>query len=219
MNTKMKIAGGALGLLLAGPALAQAKGFDEPTIAGGAVVAAPVLPRGFAIQAGGGVTGYSKQDARDLFGTGGYWDVRAIFGTDSFLGAEVAYVGSSRSVAAPGLVGSNMALMGNGAEANLRANLPLNVGPLGIEPYVFGGVGWTHYNVINADANSSLIQDHTDAGVVPFGAGFSVAYDQLMLDARFTYRSMFSNKLVATGTNDHLDMQNWSAGMTVGYRF
>jgi hypothetical protein len=218
MNIKMKIASGAMALVLVGPALAQAKGFDEPTIAGGAVVDAPVLPKGWAAQAGGGVTGYSKQDARDLFGTGGYWDVRGIFGTNSYLGAEVAYVGSARSASAPGLLGS-ASLVGNGAEANVRANLPLNLGNVGLEPYAFGGIGWTHYNVVNDDGNSSLIRQRANAGVVPFGAGVSLAYDQLLLDARFTYRAMFSNKLVDLGTGDHLDMQNWSAGMTAGYRF
>ena len=218
MKKQMTIVVGAVAAMLMGPALAQAKGFEEPTIAGGAVVDAQALPKGFALQAGGGVTGFSRTAARDKFNTGGYWDVRGVFGTDSYLGAEVAYIGSSRGASAPGLDGKPY-LLSNGAEANVRANLPLNVGDLGIAPYVFGGIGWTHYNVVNDDSNTSIIKDHADAGVVPFGGGLSLVYDRLIVDARFTYRALFSNDLVPTSGSDHLDMQNWSAGMTAGYRF
>jgi Outer membrane protein beta-barrel domain len=201
-------------LALAGPALAQ-NNANEPTVRR-SLSQVPVAPSGMGLQLGGGVTGFTRQEARDRFGTGGYWDLRAVLGTESYLGAEVAYVGSSRGVTASGL-SDNAALLGNGAEALVRANLPLQAGSLRLEPYLFGGAGWTYYQIIKSDSNSSGIKDHANAFVIPFGGGLSAVYDHFIIDARFTYRSVFDDKLVAAGNNDSLDLQNWSAGLTVGY--
>jgi hypothetical protein len=43
---------------------------------------------------------------------------------------------------------------------------------------------------------------------------------RVLVDARFTYRPVFDDKLVpmTTGSRDHADLQNWSAGLTVGYQ-
>jgi hypothetical protein len=198
---------------ISGSALAQGNG-SENTVTRASV---PVTPTGFGLQLGGGVTGFTRQDARDRFGTGGYWDVRAILGTDSYLGAELAYVGSARDANAAGLTG-NAALMGNGAEAVARANLPLQAGSVRVEPFLFGGLGWTYYQIVNSDSNASAIKDNANALVIPFGAGVSATYDHLMLDARFTYRAVFDDKLVARGTDDSLDLQNWAVGLTLGYQ-
>jgi membrane protein DedA with SNARE-associated domain len=202
-----------------------------PAVAGGASTgeeqqtitaehaAIPVLPRGFALQLGGGATGFSRQATRDLFGAGGYWDARAIFGSNSYLGAEVAYVGSARNASAVGLAG-NPALVSNGAEFDVRANLPIQVTrALRVEPFVFGGLGWSYFQLVNEDSNRSSIKDHANALTVPFGAGASLAYDRFIVDARFTYRTVFDDKLVpmTVGSRDHADLQNWSAGLTLGY--
>ncbi|HVR63168.1 MAG TPA: hypothetical protein VMU50_14795 [Polyangia bacterium] len=180
----------------------------------------PVMPTGFGLQLGGGVTGFSRQGARDTFGVGGYWDARAIWGTRSFLGAEVAYVGSARDIKSSG-VASNAALLGNGAEAVARGNLPMHLRSTMITPYLFGGVGWTRYQIVNNDGpNMSGIKDNANALTVPFGTGVSLSYNHILADARFTYRAVVDDKLVpTTGGDDHLDLQNWSAGATVGYEF
>jgi hypothetical protein len=180
----------------------------------------PVVPTGFALQLGGGVTGFSRHGARDTFGVGGYWDARAILGTRSFLGAELAYVGSARDIKASGVDG-NAKMMGNGAEALARGNLPMHAGPTLITPYLFGGVGWTYYQIVNNNgSNTSGIKDHANALTIPFGTGVNVSYNHFLADARFTYRAVVDDKLVpTTGNDDHLDLQNWSAGATVGYEF
>jgi hypothetical protein len=139
-----------------------------------------------------------------------------VLGRRSFRGAELAYVGSARDIKAPG-VSDNAALVGNGAEAVARANLPLSAGSLRVEPFLFGGLGWTYYQVVKSDLNTSGIKDHANAFVVPFGTGVSAAYSHVIVDARFTYRAVLDDKLVPTTGNDHLDLQNWSAGLTVGY--
>jgi hypothetical protein len=205
-----------LAALTAAPALAESNGGGEPGVAR-SLATVPVAPTGFGLQLGGGVTGFTRQDARDRFGTGGYWDLRAVLGTDSFVGAELAYVGSAREISAAGVSG-NAALIGNGAEAVARANLPLAAGNLRVEPFLFGGVGWTYYSIANSDTNTSNIKDGVNALTIPFGAGVSLAYEHFLVDARFTYRAVFDDKLVPTAGNDSLDLQNWSGGLTLGYQ-
>src|SRR5882672_7019361 len=108
---------------------------------------ASIAPKGLALQLGGGVTGFTRKGARNDFNVGGYWDVRAVMGTDSIIGAEVAYVGSARDIQSTG-VSNNAALVGNGAEAVARANLPLRLSNVQVTPYAFGGVGWTYYQIV-----------------------------------------------------------------------
>jgi hypothetical protein len=203
--------------LLAAPALAQSNEPELPAVSA-SLASVPVVPRGFGFQVGGGVTGFSRKETRDSFGTGGYWDARALIGSRSFLGAELAYVGSAREASAGGLAGS-AALLGNGAEAAVRVNLPIEANRLLVEPFLFGGVGWTYYQVVNEDGNSSNIKDHANALSIPFGAGVSTSFNHFMIDARFTYRSVFDDDLVRVTSSErqHADLQNWSAGLTVGY--
>jgi len=115
-------------------------------------------------------------------------------------------------------VTGNAALLGNGAEAVARGNLPLTAGALRVTPFLFGGVGWTYYNVVNSDSNTSNIKDHANALTIPFGAGVGLSYAHLLVDARFTYRAVFDDKLVPTTGGDSLDLQNWSGGLTIGYQ-
>jgi len=226
MKTRTITGGLLLAALIAAPALAETSITSSNANNNGnsngdenvsrTLSTVPVAPKGFGLQLGGGVTGFTRQGARDRFGTGGYWDVRGVLGTDSFLGAELSYVGSAREVSASGLTG-NAALLGNGVEAVARANLPLSAGALRVEPFLFGGVGWTYYSVVNSDTNTSSIKDNANSLVIPFGAGVSLAYAHFIVDARFTYRAVFDDKLVPTGGNDSLDLQNWSGGLTLGY--
>ncbi|MES1207601.1 MAG: hypothetical protein ABUS79_16820 [Pseudomonadota bacterium] len=190
---------------------------DTPVLSrpAGPLADVPVIPAGFALQAGGGVTSFSRQAARDDFKTGGYWDVRATVGNRSFIGAELAYVGSAREIQTAG-ASSSPALVGNGGEAVARANLPLQLGVVQLTPFAFGGVGWTHYQVASGDVGTN-IKRNSNSGVVPFGAGADLVYGHFVVDARFTYRTLFKNTVVQTDSGDHLDMQNWSAGLTAGY--
>jgi len=221
MKTRTIISTTAFAALLAGPAFAQSIGTSsEPvtvtTQASGGLASVPVVPSGFGVQVGGGVTAFSRQGARNDFGTGGYWDARAVLGTRSFIGAELAYTGSARDVNTAG-VSNNTALLGNGAEAVVRGNLPLWTGSVRTEPFVFGGAGWTNYHLVNNDANTSAVKNNANELVIPFGAGVSAEYRHFTADARFTYRALFGDTLVPTANGDHLDLQNWSAGLTLGY--
>ena len=216
MRTRSIFTATAAITLLAGTAMAQER--DNESAVSSSLASTPVLPSGAALQLGGGVTGFTRQESRDRFGTGGYWDVRAVIGTRSYLGAELAYVGSAREAGASGLEG-DAALVGNGAEAVARVNLPLQTGNVRVEPFVFGGAGWTYYQLVNDDRNASTIQNNANAFVIPFGAGVSGSYQHFTADARFTYRAVFDDDMVAMGNGDHADLQNWAAGLTLGYEF
>ena len=207
----------ASAVAVAQPSNDNASAGDTPVLSrpAGPLSEVPVVPAGFALQAGGGVTSFTRQAARDNFKTGGYWDVRATVGNRSFIGAELAYVGSAREIQTPG-ASSSPALVGNGGEAVVRANLPLQLSTVQLTPFAFGGVGWTHYQVASGDVGTQ-VKRNSNSGVVPFGAGADLVYGHFMVDARFTYRTLFKNTEVQTDNNDHLDMQSWSAGLTAGY--
>jgi hypothetical protein len=197
--------------LLAGPALAQQTGNSE--IRRASLASVPVAPEGLGFQLGGGVTGFSREATRDQFGTGGYWDARVVYGTRSWLGAELAYVGSAREAQLSG----GPQLLGNGAEAALRANLPLQAGRLRLAPFAFAGLGWTYYSAVDDEIGANVKDGN--ALTVPFGAGLSAAYQGFTFDARFTYRPVFDDDLVQKpgSASDHADLQNWAAGITLGY--
>jgi hypothetical protein len=57
---------------------------------------APASRLGFALQLGGGLTGFARRDVREDFSSGGYWELRAVLGTRRILSGELAYVGSHR---------------------------------------------------------------------------------------------------------------------------
>jgi hypothetical protein len=147
---------------------------------------------GVSLQAGGGVTDFTGSTSRAETDTGGYWDVRAVFGTRSFLGAELAYVGSSRGLSTGAVLGSNASLVSHGGEGTLRFQLPFaSSDGLLLEPFAFAGVGWSRYNFRNLSAGVTSSSD--SVGTVPVGGGLVVGYRGFMVDARITYRPTASS--------------------------
>ena len=174
-------------------------------------------PFGESIQVGGGVTNFLADATRDATNVGGYWDLRATFGTRSFIGGEAAYVGAAQNVRALGL-DSGAYLAQNGIEGALRLNYPIEKGAFLMEPFVLGGVGWAHYGIQSANFNNSSMKDTADVLTVPVGGGFAFGYHHLILDGRFTYRPAFNDDLMTAG-NSAAGLQNWSTGMTIGYEY
>jgi hypothetical protein len=166
---------------------------------------APVSGLGFALQLGGGVTSFAGAQARDQFGTGGYWELRAVLGTRGVFGGELAYVGSHRNADSMG-PGATAALVGNGVEGTVRAKLPLHAGGLRIEPFVFGGAGFSHYHIVGNGDPRAMITTSRDTVSLPVGSGLVMAHENLLLDLRVTYR----------GAPRGRDLPSWAAGLTVG---
>ena len=161
---------------------------------------------------GGGVTNYFDGALKDRVDTGGTWDLRLGLGSRFFLGGELAYVGSARSA---GALGRN--LVTNGAEGVLRVQYPYVAGRWMLTPFGFGGAGWTHFDVHGARAAAQ--KDSDDVLVVPLGGGVALAHDQILLDARFTYRQTFDESLIQAADGTAASLKSWAVTASVGYEF
>jgi len=170
-----------------------------------------VTPYGEYALVGGGVTDFADGAVKDRFGVGGSWDLRLGLGTRYYVGGELAYVGSARAGE-----GAGPDLVSNGGEAVVRVQYPYASGAWLVEPFAFGGVGWSRVEL--QDAGPGLL-DADDVGFAPFGGGVTLGYGRLLLDARFTYRASFSEDLpLATGEGP-ADLSQWGVTAAVGYEF
>lgn len=210
-----KIVGAAALLLAPLPVWAQAtyqEGYAEPA-PGVRRSAGPPSGHGNTVLLGGGVMTFSGATARSVAEAGGTWDLRLGWGTRSMLGFEAAYVGSANGLTAAGLDESAM-LLGTGAEGVLRLNLPLVYRDSLLEPFGFGGLGWTRFDVINNDVNVSAVREKDHTMTVPVGAGLAASMRGLMVDARFTYRFLYNEDLIGGS-----DLDNWMISANLGAEF
>lgn len=192
-------------LLAAAPRVGSAQGWRD---AGSRDL---LTPLGEYFLVGGGVTDFSKDATKDRFDTGGAWDVRLGIGSRYFVGAEAAYVGAALNAK-----GAGPDLRMNGAEGVVRVQYPYASGRWLVEPFAFGGLGWSHLTLNNAAPG---VKDSDEIGVVPFGAGVTVAYDRLLIDARFTYRTTFNEDLALGAGQGTPSLERWAVGASVGYEF
>jgi hypothetical protein len=174
-----------------------------------------IAPAGLAVHLGGGVSRFVGKEAKDLFHTGGYWDLRAVWGSSSLLGAEASYRASTNN-GKSGLMGGAQ-LFGDSVEAAARLNLPIQLDGLRLTPFASAGAGWSYYQV--QDAPSSWPQDrrHASALVLPFGAGISGVIEHVVVDLRLTYRATPASQPFTAAGGSEIPLQSWSAGLTVGY--
>jgi peptidoglycan-associated lipoprotein len=162
----------------------------------------------FDIVGGGGVLGNMDSDATDRTSVGGMWNARVTLNTRYHIGVEAAYVGSYQDLA-DDMGYSDSKLIGNGVEGGLRVNILQER----VRPYVFGGIGYNHYNVTN---NNDLSDDQV---TVPGGAGIDFKVTEgLLIDVRGTARAAFEDELFAEPGED-IRMHNWSASAQAGYAF
>jgi hypothetical protein len=171
-----------------------------------------MTPLGEYILLGGGVTEFTDDAVKDAFDTGGTWDVRLGVGSRYYLGGEIAYVGSIRS--GVGLVPD---LMTNGAEGILRLQYPYATGNMLVEPFAFGGIGWSRVSF--EDPIAPGLDDSDDIGVVPFGGGVTLGFGRFLVDARFTYRTSFSEDLGVSATGSAATFDQWAVNGAIGYEF
>jgi outer membrane protein OmpA-like peptidoglycan-associated protein len=197
------------------PAPPPAEPMYEPVPAPVAHHAGPPSQLGIEASIGGGATGFIDSAVRNTVNTGGAWDARLTFGTRLPIAIEGAYVGTAQSINALGLT-TNANLIGNGVEGDLR----LNFTNFKVQPYIFGGAGWTHYQINNSAINTSSVASSDNIGTVPLGAGISIRPSQVfIIDIRGTYRATFDEQMFDRVTNSTNSMQNWNAYGRVGFEF
>lgn len=173
---------------------------------------------GASLQIGGGVSSFTAPDTLSATGVGGYWDARLVLGVRSPIGLEMGYVGTAYDINAFGL-DSTALLVGHGAEAALRINIPVVNGETLVAPFFFGGIGWNHYNIVNTQFRNGNAHAQEDVMTWPVGAGMVFAYRHFLFDARFTYRFSEGSELIRTGMGDAMSLNHWTAGAHIGYLF
>jgi hypothetical protein len=171
---------------------------------------------GAAVSAGGGVSDFTRSEARDFIDVGGAWDLRGIFGTRTWVGLEAAYIGAAYKITA---VGDSDTLYSNGAEVSGRFNIARNMGQReGLQPYLLGGVAWKNYQ-LSGDLATSDVDDNDNSFEVPVGGGLAYWFrNGIMLDGRFAYRFSFENDLIQRGGDD-ANLDNWAATARLGAEF
>jgi hypothetical protein len=175
----------------------------------------PASVVGIEATVGGGAIGFIDERARAVAGTGGSWDARLMFGSRLPIAVEGAYVGSAQSIDALGL-SSNSVLVGNGFEGTLRVNLTRGR----IQPYLFGGAGFAHYQLSNTSNNTSSVLGGDDVGTVPLGAGITGRLGgSFIVDARGTYRATFDDDMLRATAANNNSMQSWNASARIGFEF
>jgi outer membrane protein OmpA-like peptidoglycan-associated protein len=168
---------------------------------------------------GAGAIGFTDGATRGFTNTGTSWDARMIFGSRSPIAIEAAYVGSAQGINALGL-DNDALLVGQGAEGNLRLNLTTRR----VQPYLFGGIGWTRYNLERTTTSTSSVRAVDDVGTVPMGVGLTARLTRsFFIDARGTYRySFYDNMLDVASSSAGLGdapLQTWNASGRLGFEF
>lgn len=188
-----------------------------------------LTPVGAGLLVMGGYNNFVEPGVTDTLTPGGYWDVRGVIGTRSFVAVEAAYHGSAQDVDAIGLQDESF-LVSNGVEGALRLNAPITQAmlpavnlkaPILVEPFAFGGLGWQRYSLVNEGVNTSDVSNSDDVLTFPFGAGLALSLAGLHLDARVTYRHALFSELVGEATSSFADtsLNSWSVGGGLGFEF
>jgi hypothetical protein len=174
---------------------------------------------GIGVTIGGGVAGFTEDTLRDTADDGGNWDVRATIGTRSMLAFEASYIGSAQDIDALGL-DDDAILLGNGAQGALRFNATTDT-PL--QPFLFGGLAWRRYELVNADRNVSDVAESDNVLEIPLGVGVAYRMGGFLIDARGEYRIASQEDMIpaefATGPDDNASMHRYGVQANVGFEF
>lgn len=167
---------------------------------------------GISVFAGGGVMGYSSRTVRDTTSAvGGLWQVRAALGTHIPIGLELGYVGTASGIDSQ-LGRASATLLSTNLEGALRWNI---LPHMTWNPYVFGGVGWSHLDVTGAafTRTDAGISDRDNEVVYPIGAGVGWrSRGGITVDLRGTYRFAGDDNLIVVNPGQlepHFASMNW----------
>ena len=186
------------------------------------LLAAPTARAQVEVSAGGGLSAFSDAVARQTTDIGGTWDLRLTARPRRVLSGEIAYVGTANGVDASmnDLFTPGGVIIGGGVESNLRLQLPYVV-----EPYVFGGVGWSHFALVYSSLRSSTsLHGGENVAAFPLGGGVQTFVSQTVaVDARFSYRATAAQHLVVENNGTDIlvarGLSQWTLAARVGLLF
>ncbi|MFZ5472167.1 MAG: hypothetical protein ACOZIN_22270 [Myxococcota bacterium] len=174
------------------------------------------------VQAGGGVEGYTGDLAPQIQPGFGY-GAQVLFKPTPIVGIEVAYSGAVNEVDV-GLeqelgATSGADLVRNGGSA--AATIAFVNGP--VQPYVLGGIGFSHYNA-RGDTENFGFQNDT-GGNVPLGVGIRGYAGGFVADLRGQYSVLFDHEFApnvepvdVAGINS-ITAGRYSGTLNLGYIF
>ena len=175
-------------------------------------------PGEMSITGGGGVQDFVSSRMRSVTQLGAEWDARVLFGTKVPIAFEAGYVGTYNALNSASFGSSGVApfMLNNGVDGALRINLL----PWRVDPFIFGGLGYNHAQIMNRADNVALASQfrrQDDQLIVLAGAGLAGYLGKhAALDARFTYRAVFLDDINIV---DHGRQDQWVVSARAGYAF
>jgi hypothetical protein len=180
----------------------------------------PTLQSGIGVsfQVGGGVGGFTDSSVNNLSDSevGGVWQFRSTIGSHTPLGVDLAYNGTAYDVQDFAGVTTDT-LVGTEFEGALRWNM---LPHYAWNPYIFGGVGWQHYDLNDNTLTraDSGIGSSDDLAVFPMGVGLAFRDTSgLTAEVRGTFRAAASSSFIQDATGADADLHTWEASAGIGY--
>lgn len=168
-------------------------------------------PTQFALSVGGGVGGFARDPLRNGSSVAGVWDVRATYGTRSWLAVEAGYLGSAAN--SYGFRGTQML-----STAQLSGDLRINLSKWRFQPFIDAGAGWVNLHRWNSvpQAPVGIWNENENSLVVPVGGGVAgYIGEHGVVDARFDYRFIPDKAIIVAGPRPDM----WIVLMRIGYAF
>jgi hypothetical protein len=174
---------------------------------------------GIDLTIGGGISGFTSDTLRDTTTDGGSWAARLALGTNTPLSIEASYIGSAQPIdALP--IEDDAVLVSNGVQGALRLNAQSGTG---VDPFVFGGIAWRRYEIVNEDVDTAVLDESDDVIEFPLGVGLTAREGAFVLDVRGEFRYATEDDMMrkvetfARGDSGDADMHTWGVNLSIGY--
>ena len=171
-------------------------------------------PAGIAFAVGGGIGAFTDSALRDrAAGGAGVYDFRGMFGSNSYVAIELAHFGLIQRFQLASV--DEVRLLALGAEAAIRVNV---IRQGGIQPYLVGGAGWTHVNLLESVGDLAGDDDRKNLIHYPLGAGVAFYFDSgFVFDVRAQGRLTTETENKLFSDIDSGNLSTWAATAQLGW--
>lgn len=172
---------------------------------------------GVAFNVGGGIGGFTDSTVNNLSSSeiGGVWQFRTTIGSHVPIGLDLAYNGTAYDLQTFSGIQTSDTLIGTNLEGALRWNiLPHYM----VNPYIFAGVGWQHYDLNDNTLSDQGIETTDDLAVFPMGVGVSYRDPSgVTAELRGTFRAAADSSFIQEADGDNARLDTWEASAGIGY--